>query len=60
MKIAIIGPGALGTLLAASLTIKTDLKTHLDLWLLDHNPERAKYLDDQGLTLEKRRSAVSV
>ena len=53
MKIAIIGPGALGTLLAASLTIKTNLKSHLDLWLLDHNPERAKYLDDQGLILEK-------
>jgi 2-dehydropantoate 2-reductase len=53
MKIAIIGPGALGTLLAASLIIKTNLKTPLDLWLLDHNPERAKYLDEKGLILEK-------
>jgi 2-dehydropantoate 2-reductase len=53
MKIAIIGPGALGTLLAASLTIKTNLKTPLDLWLLDYKPERAKHLNEQGLILEK-------
>ena len=53
MKIAIIGPGALGTLLAASLAIKTGLKTPLDLWLLDYKPERAKHLNEQGLALEK-------
>ncbi len=53
MKIAIIGPGALGTLLAASLTIKSNPKTPLDLWLLDYKPERAKLLNEQGLILEK-------
>lgn len=53
MKITIIGPGALGTLLASTLTIKTNLKTPLDLWLLDHKPERAKHLNEQGLILEK-------
>lgn len=50
MKVAIIGPGALGTLLAASLSIKSN-KT--DLWLLDHKPERAELLCRQGLILEK-------
>jgi 2-dehydropantoate 2-reductase len=53
MKIAIIGPGALGTLLAASLTIRSNPKTPLDLWLLDYKPERAKFLNEQGLILEK-------
>ena len=51
MKITIIGPGALGTLLAASLTTKS--KFPLDLWLLDYKPERAKLLNEQGLILEK-------
>jgi 2-dehydropantoate 2-reductase len=37
MKIAIIGPGALGSLLAASLAGTGENK----VWLLDHNPERA-------------------
>jgi 2-dehydropantoate 2-reductase len=53
MKIAIIGPGALGTLLAASLAIKSNPNNPLDLWLLDHKPERAQLLNKQGLILEK-------
>lgn len=57
MKIAIIGPGALGCLLAASLTIKLDRSNKeipaLDLWLLDHWPNRAKKLNEQGLILEE-------
>lgn len=53
MKITIIGPGALGTLLAASLNTKANLKTPLDLWLLDYRPERAKLLMEHGLVLEK-------
>lgn len=57
MKIAIIGPGALGCLLAASLTIKLDRSNKeipaLDLWLLDHWPDRAKKLNEQGLILEE-------
>jgi 2-dehydropantoate 2-reductase len=57
MKIAIIGPGALGCLLAASLTIKLDqsrdVNPALDLWLLDYKPERARYLKENGLILEE-------
>jgi ketopantoate reductase len=57
MKIAIIGPGALGCLLAASLTIKLDqsrdIYSALDLWLLDYKPDRAQYLNDNGLILEE-------
>ena len=53
MKIAIIGPGALGTLLATTLAIKSNPKTPLDLWLLDYKPERAKHLNEHGLILEK-------
>jgi 2-dehydropantoate 2-reductase len=57
MKVIIIGPGALGCLLAASLTIKlnqSDKKIPVpDLWLLDHRPDRAKKLSEQGLVLEE-------
>jgi 2-dehydropantoate 2-reductase len=56
MKVAIIGPGALGCLLAASLTIKldqTDKTPSVDLWLLDYKPERAQYLSAHGLILEE-------
>ncbi|KPJ99022.1 MAG: hypothetical protein AMJ60_06360 [Desulfobacterales bacterium SG8_35] len=57
MKIAIIGPGALGCLLAASLTIKLDQsgqkKYAPDLWLLDYKSERAQFLREQGLILEE-------
>ena len=53
MKIAIIGPGALGTLLAATLTIKANSKTPLDVWLLDYKQDRADLLNKHGLTLEK-------
>jgi len=57
MKIAIIGPGALGCLLAASLSIKLDptlpKRPELDLWLLDYKTDRAQYLNDHGLILEE-------
>jgi len=57
MKIAIIGPGALGCLLTASLAIKvnrSDKKiSELDLWLLDYRPERAEKISEQGLILEE-------
>ena len=59
MKIAIIGPGALGTLLAASLKTKSNPKTPFDLWLLDYKPERAKLLNEQGLILEKNDQLLS-
>jgi len=50
MKVVIIGPGALGTLLAANLATKLD---NTELWLLDHIAERAELLSKQGLVLEK-------
>jgi len=57
MKVAIIGPGALGCLLAASLTIKLNQSHKIfpafDLWLLDYKPERARYLNEHGLILEE-------
>ncbi|MFN2367041.1 MAG: ketopantoate reductase family protein, partial [Desulfurivibrionaceae bacterium] len=46
MKIAVIGPGAMGCLLAASLA------EYNEVWLLDHNSERAALLNRQGLLLE--------
>jgi 2-dehydropantoate 2-reductase len=48
MKIAVIGPGALGCLLAASLAENNEV------WLLDHNPERAALLNRKGLILESK------
>lgn len=57
MKVAIIGPGALGCLLAASLSIKlNDAKRNFpapELWLLDYNEERARLLQNNGLILEE-------
>ena len=53
MNIAIIGPGALGTLLAATLAIKSKPESAPDIWLLDYKPDRAKLLQEQGLILEK-------
>jgi len=51
MKITIIGPGALGTLLASTLTLKSSSPS--ELWLLDYKTERARLLNKQGLILEK-------
>jgi len=57
MKVTIIGPGALGCLMAASLTIKLNQASRKtfspDLWLLDYKPERAQYLSEHGLILEE-------
>lgn len=50
MKIVVIGPGALGCLLAASLGIKSD--GH-EIWLVDHDKNRAALLAGQGLILEE-------
>jgi 2-dehydropantoate 2-reductase len=47
MKIAVIGPGAIGCLFAAYLSQANQV------WLLDYNPERAARLNRQGLLLEK-------
>ncbi|MCL4504237.1 MAG: 2-dehydropantoate 2-reductase [Deltaproteobacteria bacterium] len=46
MKIAIIGPGALGCLLAALL-----VEAGEDAWLVDYRPERVALLGRQGIRL---------
>jgi 2-dehydropantoate 2-reductase len=57
MKVVIIGPGALGCLLAAKLSHKQQLpdtqSSPLDLWIFDHTPERARQLAENGLTFEE-------
>jgi 2-dehydropantoate 2-reductase len=45
MKTVIIGPGALGSLFAAELAGRDDN----DVWLLDHDPERAARIDGKLL-----------
>jgi len=47
MKIVIVGPGALGCLVAASL-----VKSGEDLWILDKIEERAKKLNTGGIRVE--------
>jgi 2-dehydropantoate 2-reductase len=47
MKIAIIGPGALGCLVAASLA-----RSGEDVWLLDKVQERAKKINNSGIKVE--------
>ncbi|MEN8134811.1 MAG: 2-dehydropantoate 2-reductase [Thermodesulfobacteriota bacterium] len=47
MKIAVIGPGAMGCLLAASLCEANEV------WLLDHDSDRANLLNRRGLVVEE-------
>ncbi len=46
MKVAIIGPGALGCLLAAKFALAGE-----DVWLVDYRPARAQLLNRRGLVL---------
>ena len=48
MKIAIIGPGALGCLIAGSLKARTKEEA----WLIDSSPERAKHIRQDGIKIE--------
>lgn len=59
MKVVVIGPGALGCLLAATLARTA---SEIDLWLLDHRSDRAARLADQGVILEEgdHRSLVKI
>lgn len=50
MKIAVVGPGALGCLFAALLA-----RAGHHVWLLDHRPERAEQITRQGLVLHDSR-----
>jgi 2-dehydropantoate 2-reductase len=47
MKIAIIGPGAIGCLFAGSLARKGQ-----EVWILDKNKERAARINSQGISCE--------
>ncbi len=51
MRIAIVGPGALGCLFA-SLFFQKKQSAENSLWLLDHNQERAALLTAQGIIYE--------
>jgi len=46
MKIVIVGPGAMGCLLAAFLS-----KSKEEIWILDHNKERAENINKSGINL---------
>jgi 2-dehydropantoate 2-reductase len=55
MRIVVIGPGALGLLLAALLG-----RAGHDLWLLDQHPERAANLAARGVWLEENGRTMRV
>ncbi len=48
MKIAVVGPGALGCLIAANIR----MKTKEDIWLLDEFENRARKISGEGIRLE--------
>ncbi|MFA5147016.1 MAG: 2-dehydropantoate 2-reductase [Candidatus Omnitrophota bacterium] len=48
MKIAIVGPGALGCLVAGFIKHRTKE----DVWLIDYSRERAKRISDGGIRIE--------
>lgn len=48
MKIAVVGPGALGCLIAGTLKAKTKE----EIWLVDKLPERAKRIRQDGVKVE--------
>jgi len=55
MRIAIVGPGAMGCLFAGLLA-----EGGMDVFLIDHRPERARKIDEIGVTIEsgeKKRTA---
>ncbi|MCX5876493.1 MAG: 2-dehydropantoate 2-reductase [Deltaproteobacteria bacterium] len=47
-RVAVVGPGALGCLLATTLC-----RIRGDIWVLDHDSQRAALLQYSGLTLER-------
>ncbi len=54
MKVAVIGPGAMGCLFAARLA-RSGARVHL----VDHRPERAERLDKAGITIESNGEIVT-
>lgn len=55
MKVAILGPGALGCLLAAKFTVAGE-----NPWLIDYRPERVALLRRQGLVLKTPQGSETV
>ncbi len=57
MKVVVVGPGAMGCLMAASLALKADFSDNSingnSLWLLDHKKERATAIAQHGIILEE-------
>lgn len=56
MRIAVVGPGALGCLIAGLLKAKTKE----DIWLIDKSPERAKRIGQDGIKMEGLSGPVQV
>lgn len=56
MKIAVVGPGALGLLIAGSLKNKTKE----EIWLIDKYKDRAKKIRESGIKIESLSGASSV
>lgn len=54
MKVAILGPGALGCLLAAKFTVAGE-----KVWLVDYRPERAELLRRRGVILRTPEGTVA-
>ena len=48
MRIAVVGPGALGSLISGFLRSRTKE----DIWLIDKSPERAKRIREEGIRIE--------
>lgn len=55
MKVAVVGPGALGCLFAARL-VQGGVKTHL----VDYDQKRAERLSKNGITVERQGESVTV
>lgn len=56
MRIAIVGPGALGCLISGLLKAKTKE----EIWLIDKSPERAKRIRREGIRVEGMSSVSTV
>lgn len=52
MKIVIVGPGAMGSLLAALLSKTTRQAVKDEIWLLDYKKERAKEILKSGINVD--------
>jgi len=57
MRIVVVGPGALGSLFAATLAMHSqgseEGRAKHEVWMLDHNSSRARLLAANGLLLER-------